>query len=187
MVTVGFVHSRVRQKWHAPRARGGHPLFRVHQGTGIPNVMTLRARISAVAGLAVALAVLIAATSLYAAVRSDLRSEVDKSLRQRAATFAPPPSAAGRATTEGTSGPPDGSPPPSGLSSGGAPPPQGGLSSHGAEQSSGHDDAGGGFPNSVEPAPLGGPSGYVQFVSAEWGGPRACGPGHLDDHPTERG
>ena len=133
--------------------------------------MTLRARIAAVAGLAVALTVLVAAISLYVAVRSDLRSEVDKSLRQRAATFAPPPSAGGHGETEGASGLPDGSPPPGGLSPGGLspggiPPQQGGLSSHGAEQSSG-DDAGGGFPNSVEPAPLGGPSGYVQFVSPD--------------------
>ena len=128
--------------------------------------MTLRARIAAVAGLAVALAVLVAAISLYVAVRSDLRSEVDKSLRQRAATFAPPASAGGQAATEGTSGPPNGSPPPGGLSPSGAPPPEGDLSSHLPEESSG-EDTGGGIPSSVEPTPLGGPSGYVQFVAPD--------------------
>jgi two-component system sensor histidine kinase MprB len=127
--------------------------------------VTLRARIAAVAGLAVALTVLIAAISLYVAVRSDLRSEVDKSLSRRAAAFAAPVSIDGNATSEGASGLPDGSPPPGGLSPDGVPPPQRGLSSHSSEQSSGGDS--GGFPNRVEPAPLGGPSGYVQFLSPD--------------------
>jgi two-component system, OmpR family, sensor histidine kinase MprB len=119
--------------------------------------MTLRARIAAVAGLAVALAVLVAAVSLYVAVRSDLRGEVDKSLNQRAAAFVPPATAGGKATPEG-SALPGGSPPPEGLS------PNGELPPHRDEQSSG-DHREYGFPSSVEPAPLGGPSGYVQFVS----------------------
>ncbi len=131
-----------------------------------PSVMTLRARIAAAAGLAVALAVLVAAIGLYVAVRSDLRSEVDKSLNQRAAAFAAPASAGGHAATEGASGLPGASPPPGGPSPDGVPPPRGGLSAHKGEQSSGDRD-GGGFPNSVEPAPLGGPSGYVQFVSPD--------------------
>ena len=59
--------------------------------------MSLRARIAASAGLAVAIAVLIAAISLYVAVRSDLRSEVDRSLTQRAQAFAPGAPATGRA------------------------------------------------------------------------------------------
>jgi two-component system, OmpR family, sensor histidine kinase MprB len=115
--------------------------------------MTLRARISAVAGLAVALAVLIAAVSLYVAVRSDLRGEVDKSLRQRASAFVPPTSADHRATPEDGSGLPGGSPPPGEPSPDGPAPPRGA------------DDGDNGFPNSIEPAPLGNPSGYVQFVA----------------------
>jgi two-component system sensor histidine kinase MprB len=102
--------------------------------------MTLRARIAAVAGLAVALTVLVAAVSLYVAVRSDLRDEVDKSLGQRAAAFIAQAPANGGGRPESFEGllPPNG----------GGPPPD--------------DD---GFPSSVKPAPLGGPSGYVQFVS----------------------
>src|ERR1700722_3103876 len=113
--------------------------------------MTLRARIAAVAGLAVALAVLVAAVGLYVAVRSDLRSEVDKSLSQRAVAFMPRGSA-----NSGGSGPespenPSQPPPNEGGPNGGGPLPG--------------DRDGGGFPSSVAPAPLGGPSGYVQFVS----------------------
>ncbi|HXC45710.1 MAG TPA: HAMP domain-containing sensor histidine kinase, partial [Solirubrobacteraceae bacterium] len=115
--------------------------------------MTLRARIAAVAGLAVALTVLIAAASLYVAVRSDLRGEVDKSLHQRAAAFVPPASAGGQRTPAGGSGLPGGSPPPGEPSPGGAAPPRGAG------------DGDDGFPNKVEPTPLGGPSGYVQFVA----------------------
>ncbi len=125
--------------------------------------MTLRARIAAVAGLAVALTVLVAAVSLYVAVRSDLRGEVDKSLVQRAAAFAPPASADGRAPAEGASGLPGGSPPPAGPSPDGQPPSRTGSSSRNGPQSGDSD----GFPSSVEPAPLGGPSGYVQFVAPD--------------------
>ncbi len=55
--------------------------------------MTLRTRIAAVAGVAVAVAVLLAAVVVYLAVRTDLRGQIDASLRQRAATFVamPPP------------------------------------------------------------------------------------------------
>ncbi len=127
--------------------------------------MTLRARIAAVAGLAVALAVLVAAVGLYLAVRSDLRGEVDKSLVQRAAAFAPPASADSRAPAEGASGLPAGSPPPDGPSPDGEPPSHTGSSPHkGPQSGSGDSD---GFPGSVEPAPLGGPSGYVQFVAPD--------------------
>ncbi|HTA98111.1 MAG TPA: HAMP domain-containing sensor histidine kinase [Solirubrobacteraceae bacterium] len=114
--------------------------------------MTLRARIAAVAGLAVALTVLVAAISLYVAVRSDLRSEVDKSLRQRATAFMP------HGSSNGVSGPqsPESPSPQEGLPAprGGGPPPPG-------------EDGNGGFPSSIEPAPLGGPSGYVQFVAPD--------------------
>jgi two-component system, OmpR family, sensor histidine kinase MprB len=45
--------------------------------------VTLRARIAAAAGLAVALAVIAAAAAVYLGVRGQLRGEVDESLRQR--------------------------------------------------------------------------------------------------------
>ncbi|HTA13820.1 MAG TPA: HAMP domain-containing sensor histidine kinase [Solirubrobacteraceae bacterium] len=104
--------------------------------------MTLRARIAAVAGLAVALAVLVVAVSLYLAVRSELRGELDRSLTQRAAGFTMP------------AAPPAGEqrPPQSPSTAGGEPPPG---------------DDGGGFPSRVQPAPLGGPTGYVQFLSPD--------------------
>ena len=51
--------------------------------------MSLRNRIAAVASLSVALAVIAAAVGLYAAVRSDLRGEIDAALRSRAVAFAP--------------------------------------------------------------------------------------------------
>ena len=47
--------------------------------------MTLRTRLALVAGVAVALTVVGVAIGLYAAVRVELRNEVDKSLRERAA------------------------------------------------------------------------------------------------------
>jgi two-component system, OmpR family, sensor histidine kinase MprB len=119
--------------------------------------MTLRARIAAVAGLAVAIAVLVAAVSLYVAVRSDLRGEVDKSLIQRAQAFVPkvsaPESSGGSSGSDGPS--PNGGSPPNDNS----PPNDGGPRSGVGE--------GGGFPSSIEPTPLGGPSGYVQFISPD--------------------
>jgi two-component system sensor histidine kinase MprB len=108
--------------------------------------MTLRARIAAAAGLAVAIAVFVAAISLYVAVRSDLRGEVDKSLSQRASAFLPVASAGGPQSSQGGSPPSDGSPP-DGMPPGG--------------------DRGGDFPRNVQPAPLGGPSGYVQFIAPD--------------------
>ncbi len=119
--------------------------------------MTLRARIAAVAGLAVAIAVLVAAISLYVAVRSDLRDEVDKSLTQRAQAFTPGISTGAQESSGGSSGP-------GGLSpNGGSPPGEGPPPNDtGPPQGAGE---GSEFPSSVEPAPLGGPSGYVQFVS----------------------
>lgn len=55
--------------------------------------MTLRHRIAAVAGLAVAIAVVAAAGIIYVAVRSELRGEIDRALRARAGqlTAAPAP------------------------------------------------------------------------------------------------
>jgi two-component system sensor histidine kinase MprB len=55
------------------------------------RAMTLRTRIAAVASVCVALAVLAAAIGAYAAVRSDLRGEVDSALRSRARAFTGPP------------------------------------------------------------------------------------------------
>jgi two-component system, OmpR family, sensor histidine kinase MprB len=98
--------------------------------------MTLRTRIAAVASLSVALAVLAAAIGLYVAVRSDLRGEVDSALRARARAFV---GAAG-------AGAPPGGPPGAGFPD----------AVHGRP---------GGFPGSVEPAPFGAASGYVQFIS----------------------
>ena len=111
--------------------------------------MTLRARIAGAAGLAVAVAVLVAAVSLYVAVRSELRGEVDRSLTQRATAFTPTAPSTGGGAGGGGGGQPrgfrDGSRP-----NGAQPIPDGGP---------------GGFPDSVQPVPLGGASGYVQFIS----------------------
>ena len=49
--------------------------------------MSLRTRIAAAAGLAVAVVVLVAAAAIYFGVRAELRSEVDSSLRDRAELF----------------------------------------------------------------------------------------------------
>jgi two-component system sensor histidine kinase MprB len=109
--------------------------------------VTLRARISAVAGLAVALAVLAAAIALYLAVRSDLRGQIDESLKQRAREF----------TSMSSNAPPGA--PEGGLP--GGPPPRAGGEPPGFE---GHPEE---LPRSVKPAPFGGASGYVQFISPQ--------------------
>jgi len=101
--------------------------------------MTLRTRIAAVASVSVALAVLVAALGVYVAVRSDLRGEVDSTLRARARALGHTP------------GPNDGDDGP------GYDGPGGGGGSYGA----------GGFPGHVEPAPFGAASGYVEFISPE--------------------
>lgn len=112
--------------------------------------MTLRVRIAAVASLAVALAVLGAAVSLYLAVRSDLRGQIDQSLNQRAAVFAsPPPAGASDLAPAGNShaaSPLDAGPVPSNLRA---------LARRY------------GFPTAVSPVRFGGPSGYVQFISRQ--------------------
>jgi two-component system sensor histidine kinase MprB len=131
--------------------------------------VTLRARIAAVAGLAVAIAVLVAAVSLYVAVRSDLRSEVDKSLTQRALAFVPKASTGGPEPSESGSPPPDGLSPNDGSPpADGSPPDRSSPSPDASGPPPEADGSGnGGFPSSVQPAPLGGPSGYVQFVSPD--------------------
>jgi two-component system sensor histidine kinase MprB len=103
--------------------------------------MTLRARIAAVAGLAVAVAVLAAATGLYVAVRSELRKEVDVSLSQRARVVVEGPFRNGGRPGFPRVVPPNRARPSPDRSGPGA------------------------FPHTVQPVPLGGASGYVQFVS----------------------
>ena len=97
--------------------------------------MTLRARIAAVTGVAVALAVLGAAVTVYVAVRSDLRGQVDTYLRERAQI-----STAGAGLI------------PPGAAFGGVRP------AHGAKLEAG-------FPRAVKPPRFGAASGYVQFLS----------------------
>jgi two-component system, OmpR family, sensor histidine kinase MprB len=132
--------------------------------------MTLRTRIAGAAGLSVAVAVLASAAGLYVAVRSDLRGEVDKGLRARASAFAqqPPGGSGGPAGAQGGAEGPAGPPPvalfgaPSGSGASGA---QGGAGVRGGSGGEEGSDAGAeGLPRSVQPAPFGGASGYVQFV-----------------------
>ena len=116
--------------------------------------MTLRTRIAAVAGVSVAVAVLAAAVGLYLAVSADLHGEVDKGLRERASAFMAPQAGGGAGGVEGGA---EGQVP-EGLF-GGAPPP-------GAPAPAGAGPHGeGALPSRVQPAPFGGASGYVQFVT----------------------
>ena len=124
--------------------------------------MTLRARIAAAAGLAAAVAVVVAAVSLYVAVRSDLRSEVDKSLTQRAQAFVPGGGSRDGSQTGGAA--PSGAPQRGGAPLPGGSPGAGALAGRNAPPPGGDRD-GGGFPSNVQPVPLGGPSGYIQFVA----------------------
>jgi two-component system sensor histidine kinase MprB len=106
--------------------------------------VSLRLRIAAVAGLAVALAVLAAAIGLYLAVRSDLRGQIDESLKQRTHVFVGGPLL--RAGAPGDAG---------ALLGRGALPP--GADARRADRAL--------LPRHIEPARFGGASGYVQFVS----------------------
>jgi two-component system sensor histidine kinase MprB len=138
--------------------------------------VTLRIRIAAVAGLAVAIAVLLAAVVVYVAVRSDLRGQVDASLRARATAFAapPPPGAPGTpgipganrdgsVGSGGSSGQAAGSGGAAGHAVGGTAqvPPPGNPEGNPGGAPGGRPP---GFPSSVAPARFGGPSGYVQFI-----------------------
>jgi two-component system sensor histidine kinase MprB len=134
--------------------------------------VTLRARIAGAASVSVALAVLAAAGGLYLAVRSDLRGEVDRSLRLRAEVLVAPGPAPAPVPGGGRR-----------AGGGGRPLGAGGAGSFGAGAAPGGDGGGpggdgggpggggggpggpGGFPGSVEPAPFGAASGYVQFIS----------------------
>ena len=127
--------------------------------------MTLRTRIAAVASLSVALAVLAAAIGLYVAVRSDLRGEIDRALNERAQPFlapATPPGAAGLGV-EPQNAPAAARAAP--ASRAGGEPPRGG-SAAGGSGGGGYGGLGR-FPGSIQPAPFGAASGYVQFISPE--------------------
>jgi two-component system sensor histidine kinase MprB len=143
-------------------------------------------RIAAVAGLAVAVAVVLAAIAVYFAVRSDLRGQIDSSLRQRAAEFVTAPPAG----ASGTIRPPRGGQARSGTTAddaqslanvaaaGGPPPPPGQGAPPDADNAAhGGTRAGaptppplppGGvppaWPSTVAPALFGGATGYVQFL-----------------------
>jgi two-component system, OmpR family, sensor histidine kinase MprB len=137
--------------------------------------VTLRTRIAAVAGLSVGLAVLAAAIGLYAAVRSDLRGEIDSALRARARVFTAPrgPGRPAVGTNPGFAGFPRGADegePGAGIGADG----RGGTAAGGSSAGASSPQAGAGgsapgtpprFPGRVEPAPFGAASGYVQFLS----------------------
>jgi two-component system sensor histidine kinase MprB len=149
--------------------------------------VSLRRRIAAVGGVAVALAVLVAAVAIYVAVRSDLRGQIDQSLTQRAQEFlglpqlrdgaptpggAPSSSAEGKASTSGgaaaggTTGDSSGSGDGAVKGDGGA-----GASAvaTGAVPPSlrARFAARGQLPRFVQPGRFGGAAGYVQFVTAK--------------------
>ena len=97
--------------------------------------MSLRTRIAAAAGIAVALVVVIAAVAIYLGVRAELRGEVDNSLRDRASALTM--RGGGGGERERGPGEPDGV--------GGRPRPDGA------------------FP-ALPPEPFGGPEGFAQLV-----------------------
>ncbi len=111
--------------------------------------MTMRARIAAAASLAVAVAVVGAAIGAYIAMRSDLRGELDSSLRSKAQSFelggTPAGGPLGALSSRGPGGQPRGPGEPSIFE--------------------GEDGGESRLPSKVRPAPFGGPSGYVQFIS----------------------
>jgi two-component system sensor histidine kinase MprB len=136
--------------------------------------MTLRTRIAAVASLSVALVVLGVALGVYAAVRADLRGQLDSSLRQRAQGLLGVAPQQGPGATGPAGPPPPPPPPPEGFGAAGVgrgkagavpanagpgdPPPDGNRPPDG----DGDDD---GFPGRVQPPPYGAAAGYVQFIA----------------------
>ena len=102
--------------------------------------MSLRTRIAAAAGLAVALVVVIAAVAIYLGVRAELRGEVDDSLRERAAAI-------GRLAEGRGPGPGE----------------RGGTGS-GAERPPPDDGRRGSLLPVPRPEPFGGPEGFAQLV-----------------------
>jgi two-component system, OmpR family, sensor histidine kinase MprB len=131
--------------------------------------MTLRMRIAAAASLAVAVAVLAAAIGLYAAVRSDLRGEVDSALQARARALRRLPVPNGgpggfrlaRAKDDARAGTRSAN----GSYPAGAPRPSQGAGGAAGTRAAGPAHALGGFPGNVQPEPFGAASGYVQFIS----------------------
>jgi len=126
--------------------------------------VSLRLRIAAAGGVAVALAVLAAAVAIYLAVRSDLRGQIDQSLTQRARDFLSVPllsgdaagGALGKAVSHAVAGSsPDRQPPRLVVLGSGAP--ERPLRKAGAR---------GPLPTFVQPGRFGGAAGYVQFLSA---------------------
>jgi two-component system, OmpR family, sensor histidine kinase MprB len=105
--------------------------------------VSLRTRIAAAAGLAVAVVVLVAAAAIYFGVRAELRGEVDSSLRDRAGLFARLADGVRPSGAPGEPGPEVGAP--------GATGPRGGES------------RGGRIPV-PRPEPFGGPEGVAQLV-----------------------
>jgi two-component system sensor histidine kinase MprB len=100
--------------------------------------VSLRTRIAATAAVAVALVVVIAAVAIYLGVRAELRSEVDNSLRDRAAQFRRLAGERGPSPDDARGG--GGRPPPPAFGDGGRELP------------------------SLPPQPFGGPEGFVQLV-----------------------
>jgi two-component system, OmpR family, sensor histidine kinase MprB len=105
--------------------------------------VSLRTRIAAAAGLAVAAVVLVAAAAIYFGVRAELRGEVDSSLRDRAGLFARLTGGVRPSDAPGEPGPAVGAPWAAG--------PGGGISQ------------GGRIPV-PRPEPFGGPGGVAQLV-----------------------
>jgi two-component system sensor histidine kinase MprB len=117
--------------------------------------VSLRLRIAAVGGVAVALAVLAAAVGIYLAVRSDLRGQIDQSLTQRAQEFVNAPPLREQA------GPADD------LAPGGKGSASGTGAGAAAQALRARLGDHGPLPNFVQPGRFGGAAGYVQFVSAK--------------------
>jgi two-component system sensor histidine kinase MprB len=99
--------------------------------------VSLRTRIAAAAGLAVAVVVLVAAAAIYFGVRAELRGEVDRSLRERAGAIAQ--------LADDRGGP------------------EAGAGGPGTPGNGRPGERGGGFP-SPRPEPFGGPEGIAQLV-----------------------
>lgn len=131
--------------------------------------MSLRLRIAAAGGVAVALAVLVAAIAIYLAVRSDLRGQIDQSLTQRAREFLSVPLVRGQggggdAAAGAFAQAPDRAA--SATSSAGQPPRVVVLGSGNLERRLRKAGVKGPLPNFVQPGRFGGAAGYVQFLSA---------------------
>ncbi len=159
--------------------------------------MSLRRRIAAVGGVAVALAVLVAAVAIYVAVRSDLRGQIDQSLTQRAQEFlglpqlrdgGPAPGGGGAPSSgTGSKASPSGDKAVGSRAGAGAGGSAGGGSAGDGSGADGSSAAGasaiaigavppslrsrfaarGQLPRFVQPGRFGGAAGYVQFVTAK--------------------